>query len=147
METCDDIDSSGMATLRFKQAKEYFEHIAKEKLPSKETTVLLIGSTGNGKSTLGNYLLAMGANDESERFATAKDNKPQTQNVQSDKIAITDPALKYSSVHITVIDTPGLELAFLWLSLMPRLIPNTKKQLNIIPNFCLHFLRRMFLLS
>ena len=104
MEEYDD----GMATLRFKKAKGYFEHVAKEKQPSKEATVLLIGSTGNGKSTLGNYLLAMGANDKSERFATAKDNKPQTQNVQSDELAITDPALKYSSVHITVIDTPGL---------------------------------------
>lgn len=61
-------------------AKGYVEQLTytTSKLSSKNVTVLLIGSTGNGKSTLGNYLL-----DPERRvkfFKTAKANKPETQN-------------------------------------------------------------------
>ena len=66
--------------------------------------VLLIGSTGNGKSTLGNFLI--NPNDESrEVFKTATDNLPQTQHT---KIACAPISGNDSSKEITIIDTPGL---------------------------------------
>ena len=40
--------------------------------------MVLIGSTGNGKSTLGNYLLDPKADESNEVFTTAVDNRPQT---------------------------------------------------------------------
>ena len=90
-----------------KRFKQQLTHVTNTTLPSKEATVLLIGSTGMGKSTLGNYLL------DQVCFATAKDNKPKTQNIQSQNgvfncngAAVED--LQYSSVKFTVIDTPGL---------------------------------------
>ena len=70
--------------------------------------ILLIGSTGNGKSTLGNYLL--NPDDEhiskKQTFVTARDNKPQTQHVQpvTAKVSVTG----HGDSEITVIDTPGL---------------------------------------
>ena len=71
--------------------------------------VLLIGSTGSGKSTLGNYLIdPSDSNMFSDHpvFEMAKTNLPQTQFVQQ-KMA----ALKISErtfLDVQVIDTPGL---------------------------------------
>lgn len=71
--------------------------------------VLLIGSTGNGKSTLGNFLL----NPEKEHifgdnqtFKTARTNKPETQIVQSATYKVQLERIKDTS--FSVIDTPGI---------------------------------------
>lgn len=70
--------------------------------------VLLIGSTGNGKSTFGNYLV-----DPSEQhlfgdqiFKTAKNNLPETQNVKEYEIVLKRS--ECDQLRLTVIDTPGL---------------------------------------
>ena len=71
--------------------------------------ILLIGSTGNGKSTLGNFLV----NPEEEHifgehqtFRTARTNKPETQLVKSAafEVKTTDS----SKPKLSVIDTPGI---------------------------------------
>lgn len=65
--------------------------------------VLLIGSTGNGKSTLGNFLI--NPNDEfSGVFETATDNLPQTQSTKVVSASINGS----SGNEIAIIDTPGL---------------------------------------
>ena len=56
--------------------------------------VLLIGSTGSGKSALGNYLLNEG---QEETFYVGRSNLPETQSVK-----------KATSGPLTIIDTPGL---------------------------------------
>ena len=69
--------------------------------------VILIGSTGNGKSTLGNFLLNP-ADDHlftKQTFAIAQDNKPLTQHV---KAATTEAETSRGKFRITLIDTPGL---------------------------------------
>lgn len=70
--------------------------------------VLLIGSTGNGKSCFGNYLL-----DPREEhiysgptFATAKANLPQTETVQIATRRVSTQ--RGHHLTLTVIDTPGL---------------------------------------
>ena len=76
-------------------------------LPDGKASVLLIGSTGNGKSTLGNFLLDPDETQTKKLFETATDNLPKTQN----SLGITgtlDDVDMYSSVRLTVIDTPGL---------------------------------------
>lgn len=89
--------------------------------------VLLIGSTGNGKSTLGNYLLNPNEfKPGGKYFAVAKDNLPKTQHSSSEELKVTfqyvvdgsnsPKASKISSSDeslqtaesLTVIDTPGL---------------------------------------
>ena len=67
--------------------------------------VLLIGSTGNGKSTLGNFLIDPGDETlfDKQIFKTAQTNIPQTQNVSQEAFK-----LKGSHLQLTVIDTPGL---------------------------------------
>ena len=64
------------------------------------TTLLLIGSTGNGKSTLGNFLLDPRDRHifgKEQTFRTARDNRPETQTqVESGKRAVR------------IIDTPSL---------------------------------------
>lgn len=70
--------------------------------------LLLIGSTGNGKSTLGNFLLDPTKEHlfRKQTFKTAQANLPETQNVKD-----TTKLVKYSESEemiATVIDTPGL---------------------------------------
>ena len=71
-------------------------------------SVLLIGSTGMGKSTLGNYLLDPDKKHvfEKQTFAVATDNKPTTQEVKVEKklVQIDDG----SKLLLHLIDTPGL---------------------------------------
>ena len=69
--------------------------------------VLLIGSTGNGKSCFGNYLLDPSEDHIENRktFATAKTNLPQTQYVQNAQMVFKTSG---KEVKLTVIDTPGL---------------------------------------
>ena len=69
------------------------------------TTLLLIGSTGNGKSTLGNFLLDPRDRHifKEQTFRTARDNKPETQSVST---RVTPDQLGKRAVQI--IDTPGL---------------------------------------
>lgn len=62
----------------------------------KPQAVLLIGSTGQGKSCLGNYLLGA-----SETFRTARSPYPETKVVASAPLRDGDQALE-------IIDTPGL---------------------------------------
>ena len=103
-------NSTVMASFRFQKARKYFEQLTSSStLPTKRATVLLIGSTGNGKSTLGNFLLD--PEGEVKCFATAKDNMPETQRTQSDESVFIGHAVEnlgYSSVQLTVVDTPGL---------------------------------------
>ena len=77
------------------------------KLQIAAPTVLLIGSTGNGKSTLGNFLLDPRI-ERDKKFKVAKANKPETQNTQSASAILSGTFEKYSKVNLTVIDTPGL---------------------------------------
>ena len=109
----------------------------KESPPLKqETKILLIGSTGSGKSTLGNYLLDPKL--ERKAFETATDNLPNTKTCKTAKgtfnvntyLYLEDPSnykhleemdkepgeptqeikciLQPVTMELTVIDTPGL---------------------------------------
>jgi len=71
--------------------------------------VLLIGSTGNGKSTLGNFLLAPESQKpEGEYFRVSSSNLPQTQ-VTEYKTAMIN-LRNGQSQELTIIDTPGLNI-------------------------------------
>ena len=66
--------------------------------------ILLIGSTGNGKSTLGNFLVDPDRDHiigDKQTFLTARSNLPQTH-------AISSCQLQHEGQTFTVIDTPGL---------------------------------------
>ena len=68
--------------------------------------VLLIGSTGNGKSTLGNFLLDPDCKPGAEPFKVATNNLPQTQKVE---VKAKHIKVKGSQRQdLTIIDTPGL---------------------------------------
>ena len=63
-----------------------------------------MGSTGNGKSTLGNFLIDPDKDHiigDKQTFRTARDNLPQTQIISACK-------LQHRGQTFTVIDTPGL---------------------------------------
>ena len=69
--------------------------------------VILIGSTGNGKSTLGNFLVNPDKNHifgEHQTFETARTNLPQTQEVKKAPIRAND----HMDSSLSVIDTPGI---------------------------------------
>ena len=74
-----------------------------------EATILLIGSTGNGKSTLGNFLLDPTRShlcSDDKIFSMAKGNLPETK-----KVKTATKIVKFSEcdeLKLTVIDTPGL---------------------------------------
>lgn len=84
-----------------------------------EGGILLIGSTGNGKSSLGNFLIADSKNGEPAQgpFSVAHDNLPMTRDISrhhgSYEYTITDPhQISSQPIQIafdfTVIDTPGI---------------------------------------
>ena len=73
----------------------------------KALSILMIGSTGNGKSSLGNFLL--NPSDEhilgrNTIFRTGRSNLPETQHVQYKQCAYDQDV----SLSLQVIDTPGL---------------------------------------
>jgi predicted GTPase len=70
--------------------------------------ILLIGSTGNGKSTLGNFLVNPEKEHifgEQQTFRTARTNQPETQLVKSAEFKV-----RYQGgvQTLSVIDTPGI---------------------------------------
>ena len=72
--------------------------------------ILLIGSTGNGKSCLGNFLINP-ADDhiwQQPTFATATTNMPETDDVQEALSSIKLPDCDAGDFSFRVIDTPGL---------------------------------------
>lgn len=66
--------------------------------------VLLIGSTGNGKSTLGNFLIDPDP-EKPAVFEVATDNKPFTQHTKVEKVRVSVASEKNDLI---IIDTPGL---------------------------------------
>jgi cell division protein FtsB len=80
-------------------------------LPAGKATVLLIGSTGNGKSSLGNFLFDPFDDEtlydyEKQYFKTSRDAKPHTNETK----VVWKNVVHHSFHHrnLTVIDTPGL---------------------------------------
>jgi predicted GTPase len=75
-------------------------------------SVIMIGSTGNGKSTLGNFLHNPDPHHmfDEQTFLTARDNKPQTQHVKAVTSSVSVLSKEKSKVSylLTLIDTPGL---------------------------------------
>ncbi len=81
---------------RVKQVASYVRRLVTssdgKEVPEREVpppTFLLIGSTGNGKSTLGNFLIDPADRNifDEQLFRTARDSRPETQNV---KIGLLD---------------------------------------------------------
>ena len=76
-----------------------------DKKDRKNTALLLIGSTGNGKSTLGNFLIDPKESHMSggnARFSMGRSNRPETQDVSCEEFTHNHRCT------FTVIDTPGL---------------------------------------
>ena len=88
--------------------KAIFEHIDMCSVQYK--TVLLIGSTGSGKSTLGNCLLGCTKKSQ-EVFAIGHDCKPKTQKVEIGCRRCYFSCGAGSSIPLEVIDTPGLNVS------------------------------------
>ena len=92
-------------------------------------TILLIGSTGNGKSTLGNCLLDPSENPK-EVFMRGRSSVPQTQNVRIGNGLLRLGSGKRITLHI--IDTPGLnESAVKDLTHMIEIVEAVKKAKEI----------------
>ena len=78
-------------------------------LSSQETmAVLLVGSTGSGKSTLGNFLIDPdGSRPGGPPFAVGEDNLPQTQHTEVATVTVEGEG-EASERTLTIMDTPGL---------------------------------------
>ena len=72
--------------------------------------VLLIGSTGMGKSTFGNFLIDPddGHMIRQQTFPMATDNQPMTQQVRKVPMRVSTGVGSKPKCELTVIDTPGL---------------------------------------
>lgn len=94
------------------------------------TTLLLIGSTGNGKSAFGNFMINPGEetiSGDDQFFRTARDSKPETQTVKSVQLLGEN-----GKPIVQVIDTPGLnESASKDLEHMVQLVENLKATGNV----------------
>ena len=69
--------------------------------------ILLIGSTGSGKSCLGNVLID--PTGQKKTFVTAKSRLPETQRLQIGQSIINLPGRGAGDFKFTVIDTPGVD--------------------------------------
>ena len=69
--------------------------------------ILLIGSTGSGKSCLGNYLID--PSGQQTTFVTAKSRLPETQRLQVGQSSIKLRGRGAGDFKFTIIDTPGLD--------------------------------------
>lgn len=70
--------------------------------------VLLVGSTGSGKSTLGNFLIDPdGSRSGSPAFAVGEDNLPQTQHTEVATMTVKGEG-DVRERTLTIMDTPGL---------------------------------------
>ena len=69
--------------------------------------ILLIGSTGSGKSCLGNCLID--PTGQKKTFVTAKSRLPETQRLQTGQSSIDLPGRGAGDFKFTVIDTPGVD--------------------------------------
>ncbi|CAG8467785.1 19076_t:CDS:10 [Racocetra fulgida] len=74
---------------------------------SKIKSILLIGSTGNGKSTLANVLLNKNNNFE-EVFKESADSVSETRNIQVEKTEINLDNDGNEKIELTIIDTVGI---------------------------------------
>lgn len=74
-----------------------------QKNPTSTMAIVLIGSTGSGKSSLGNFLIDPSEEHLFEKpvFSVAKANMPETQ-------FVLPVSFKYKKTDFTLIDTPGL---------------------------------------
>lgn len=92
------------------RSKKLYKCLIKDNTPLVQRSrmaLLLIGSTGNGKSTLGNFLIdpdddhIFGDNGVEQTFPTSRSNVPETKSVST-------ATFRHEGQTFTVVDTPGL---------------------------------------
>lgn len=75
-----------------------------------DATVVLLGSTGSGKSALGNYLYKWGLED-AQIFPVGLGAFPETQQCAVKDFTVAHPQKLGATLRVRVIDTPGLNEA------------------------------------
>lgn len=79
------------------------------KLPSGAAqNIVLIGSTGAGKSSFANFLLSEYGSDHEAKFCVGNSGQPCTQDVQVEQREIHNVRNPSSRVLLNIVDTPGL---------------------------------------